>query len=236
MYQPPSKTSIWNNSDGQVTEVAAAKEVVPEVAVPDDESDGEYQVISKKAKTAAEPADAAPTTHHEAAKTSTTEPSAETVNADEVMDDAPGILDAEQGPVSDADWLRSRTNRVLELVEDDEEIPSVSRPVVQVPTQAKADVRITPEVVEEQPQVAAPQPPDEQVEEAVPSEEDKIRETGRLYVRNLHFEVSEDELREQFSNHGDLEEVSIFIFLRFRHAMMNVKIGTTDAKAYEVDL
>ena len=216
VYQPPSKNSIWANGESQIVEPAAAVEhqVVPEVAVPEDESDNEYQVISKKPKVAAEttaasapaPATAQPPT----AEKPTTETDTGAVDAGEAMEDVQEAPAAEQGPVSDVDWLRSRTNRVLELVEDDED-PTASVSAPQAPAlQPHTAAEAVPVVVEAQPE--QPQHEAEQPQEAAPEEEDKIRETGRLYLRNLHYEVTEDEIREQFSKHGPLEEVSNYLF------------------------
>lgn len=117
---------------------------------------------------------------------------------------------SEQGPVSDADWLRSRTNRVLELVEDDD-MPSapVSAPTAKRPSPKPQAEEAMPEVPTAD---AEADPPLNEQAEGDPvdddAEENKIRETGRLYLRNLHYEVKEDEIRAQFSKHGSLEEVS----------------------------
>jgi multiple RNA-binding domain-containing protein 1 len=239
VYQPPSKNSIWANGDGQPggATVAAAEETVPEVAVPeDDESDGEYQVIaSKKLKTAQEPT----TTPVVVAPTPAEEPSNEQVpdraDIDAVMEDVQEAHVAEQAVVSDADWLRSRTNRVLELIQDDE-VPATTIPAPQAPiSQAPHAERV--EVIKAAPESRPVLPVQEgEVVDAAQAEEDKIRETGRLYLRNLSFDITEDELREQFSKHGELEEVSEIFFSRFAHPMMNIKIGTTDASAPEVTL
>ena len=211
VYQPPSKTSIWANGETQGVDAnTSTAETVQAVAVPEDESDDEYQVIAKKAKTVSEPTellvDEAPIPKGDPI----TEVERAAANADEPMEDVQHEPAAEQGPVSDADWLRSRTNRVLELVEDDED-PSTVHSDKLPPSQPKADEHASPEATEEPVQPQEPrEPPEEHVEDAAPSEEEenKIRETGRLYLRNLHFEVTEDELREQFSKHGALEEVS----------------------------
>lgn len=202
--------------------------------MPEEESDDEYQVISKKPKVAAEPtatpAPAQPSPTEEPAK----DPVDAVVDTDEAMEDVQEAPIAEQGPVSDMDWLRSRTNRVLELIEDDE-VPAANVPASQAPApQPPRAVEDSAEEVEAQP--SPPQPTAEQPETAAPDEEDKIRETGRLYLRNLHYEVTEDEIREQFSKHGALEEVSrhFFLFHSASHAMMISEIGTTDASAFEV--
>ncbi|CAN9324431.1 unnamed protein product [Alternaria alternata] len=212
VYQPPSKTSIWANGDTQLndTSVAPADEAVPEVAVPEDESDDEYQVISKKPKIAEEPAAVAADPQPTATEASATELQAEVANGGDAMEDVQGAPAVEQGPVSDADWLRSRTNRVLELVEDDE-APS-NATVATVPRETAPQTHVTaapsPGVVEAQPELQ-PQAEEQPDNAAAPDEEDKIRETGRLYLRNLHYEVTEDEIKEQFSKHGALEEVHV---------------------------
>ncbi|CAN9352857.1 unnamed protein product [Alternaria alternata] len=212
VYQPPSKTSIWANGDTQLndTSIAPADEAVPEVAVPEDESDDEYQVISKKPKIAEEPAVVAADPQPTATEASATELQAEVANGGDAMEDVQGAPAVEQGPVSDADWLRSRTNRVLELVEDDE-APS-NATVATVPQETARQTHVTaapsPGVVEAQPELQ-PQAEKQPDNAAAPDEEDKIRETGRLYLRNLHYEVTEDEIKEQFSKHGALEEVHV---------------------------
>ena len=206
--------------------------------MPEDESDDEYQVISKKPKIAEEPAAVAANPQPTAAEASATELQVEVADGGDAMEDVQGAPAVEQGPVSDADWLRSRTNRVLELVEDDE-APS-NATVATVPQETAPQTHVTaassPGVVEAQPELQ-PQAEEQPDNAAAPDEEDKIRETGRLYLRNLHYEVTEDEIKEQFSKHGALEEVSNDpSLLLSAHAMMNIKIGTTDASALEVTL
>jgi multiple RNA-binding domain-containing protein 1 len=193
-------------------------------------------VISKKPKIAEEPAITPAAPQPIPTEPSVTETQALAVNGGDAMEDVQSMPAVEQGPVSDVDWLRSRTNRVLELVEDDEilsttpTVPQVAAPPTHVPAAP------SPDVVEAQPETQSPV--EEQADTAAaPDEEDKIRETGRLYLRNLHYEVTEDEIREQFSKHGALEEVSHDTSLSLAaHTMMNIKIGTTDASAPEVTL
>ena len=214
VYQPPSKTTIWTNGDTQGVDVGtSAEETVQTVAVPEDESDNEYQVIAKKAKTVQGPTNPPVVEEHITKDEPTIEVAGPVADAGEAMEDVQDAPEAEQGPVSDADWLRSRTNRVLELVEDDEEpsapVTSARAPSPQPEAEEHVSLAATAEQTEPQ------QPAEEQVDDAAPSEEEenKIRETGRLYLRNLHFEVTEDELREQFSKHGAVEEVSpILVF------------------------
>lgn len=210
VYQPPSKTNIWTNGDLQQAQMpTAADDVVPEVAIPADESDDEYQVISKKPKVAETPTrtafkpDSAPAIIQEP-------PVAANDHSGEAMEDIQGTSLAAQGALSDADWLRSRTNRVLELVEDDEEIPAAhATSAVDTPAPVEQiTLQPAPQNAQEEPK-AEQHAAQEQTVDAQAAEEDRIRATGRLFLRNLHYEVTEDELREQFSKHGPLQEVHV---------------------------
>ena len=208
VYQPPSKTNIWTEGDAQIAagNATAVAQPVEDVVVPADESDDEYQVITKKHKTAEIPQETLADTQAEpaAAPVAATEDTT-AQDADAAMPDAPESAAADQGPTTDDDWLRSRTNRLLDLVEDDD-VPVAPAPA---PTKPVVEKRDSPVAVEQQP--VPTQPTDVPAADAAPSEEDKIRETGRLYLRNLHFEVSEEDIRNQFSKYGSLDEVSTTI-------------------------
>lgn len=234
VYQQPSKTNIWTEGDAQIAagNADSIEDTTQDVVVPADESDDEYQIIAKKPKIAEvskepleeitpAPAPAVGTVAHTKATI--------VDHVDAPMPDAPEVSVATQ-PTTDDDWLRSRTNRLLDLVEDDD-IPVASAPALPKPAAEKCD---SPVAVEQQPEsVPATDAP---TADSISLEEEKIRETGRLYLRNLHFEVAEEDIRNQFSKYGSLDEVSSppsFQRTRFR---MNVKIGTTDASAPEVTL
>jgi multiple RNA-binding domain-containing protein 1 len=224
VYQAPSKNNIWANGESQLVEtVAPAEEVMPAVVDAGDESDNEYQVITKKPKTSGAPSDDVVVEEPELEQAPAAQAPAVATDAGDAMEDVQETNAAEQGPVSDADWLRSRTNRVLDLVEDDEE-PKATAPQ----SKPVAQTRAAPKAVEERPEpVPAAEIP---TVDAVQSEEDKIRDTGRLYLRNLHFEVAENEIRDHFSKYGSLQEVRrIISFHHTARFRMNVKIGTTDA-------
>lgn len=213
VMQAPSKNKSWANETpigGRPMEDTAA---VEPVAVPEDESDNEYQVIEKKAKTS------------HATVSTPVAPAVPVAKVDDTpMDEAPGNLPekSEQEPedatvaakaaVSDADWLRSHTNRVLDLVEDDEESPRPTSDVPPQPAQVPVQDDAEPEkMVVDQPEQSAAANNNVTTEPA--TEVDKVRQTGRLYLRNLHFDVTSDDLREHFSKYGLVEEVSHCNFL-----------------------
>jgi len=182
--------------------VPAVDEPVQQIAVPADESDDDYQVIAKKPKTTAE----LPTPSVSVPATAVSRVAADDGDAaptGDVMEDVKGLAEDDQGPLNDADWLRSRTNRVLDFVEDDE-VPQPTKPLAPKVAEAReaAPAAITTPAAAEQ--------PDWEISPAAAasvSESDKVRETGRLFLRNLNFDVSEDDLREHFSQYGALEEV-----------------------------
>lgn len=182
----------------------------PPVVVPEAESDDEYeQVPSRKAKsTSQKPAVHAPSADVVAA------PNDASKTVSDPMDvDQPSVDQAQPNAAvaDDDDWLRSRTNRLLDLVNDDE-IPAVvagpsissNTPVVPVVSSNKeADVHMDTAI-------------EETVEEPVSSDEktgklsalDTVHKTSRIFVRNLPYSATEEELHEYFGKFGELEEVS----------------------------
>ena len=121
VMQPPSKSKIWANGDVLVdSHVAPDQEPTIGVVVSEAESEDEYQVLTKKPRrTQTElPAEAdlvapAVAMGDEAGELNP-DPSSVTAQPDATGNEA--------GPVSDADWLRSRTNRVLDFAEDGDEL------------------------------------------------------------------------------------------------------------------
>ncbi|KAF2276968.1 RNA-binding domain-containing protein [Westerdykella ornata] len=210
VMQAPSKTKTWTNDDAQMgSGVGQTDTVVEAVVVPEGESDDEYQAIGKKAKTSHEVKQPSVEAQPQKQPRPPPEPTVDKSSGSEALSNSNITAAAETGPVSDADWLRSRTNRVLDLVDDDEE------PSRQVHDSAPAPGRGSS--VEEKTELAEMEMVEQEkdtpndVEEAVsqPSEVDKIRQTARLYLRNLHYDITSDDLQEHFSKYGPLEEVHV---------------------------
>jgi multiple RNA-binding domain-containing protein 1 len=212
VYQPPSKNNAWTNGDTQIdVPVGTAEQTADSTGAKEDESDDDYQVIAKKPKPTIDAL-----TPVSVVEPVTDIPMLQTLVGTTVQDnpDMEGVEDsttADQGPVSDADWLRSRTNRVLDLVADDEE-PTPDAPMPKVPREQRTLPQSEPEPVEQP--VDAELSVAQQLEVPTSTEVEKIRETGRLYLRNLHYEITEEELREHFSKFGSLEEVRHTFFSR----------------------
>jgi multiple RNA-binding domain-containing protein 1 len=211
VMQRPSQQKSWINEGMEGVEVAHISPA--EAATTNDaeeESEGEYQTISKKPKTKknSEPSI----------------PQAETVAkagpTPEKLEDPGAEADGPRDGQSDADWLRSKTSRLLGLVDEEEEKSPVITPQVEedavsetfekAPTRAPTK-RATPADIEHT----------EDSEVTVNADEEAIRGSSRLFLRNLPYTVSEDDVTEHFAEFGNLEEVRMAFFSPLLFVMIN---------------
>lgn len=123
----------------------------------------------------------------------------------------------EPSPLSDQDWIRSRTSRLLGLIDDDEEeeVPSGNTEEEAKSSQAETSLPL------DHPQQPS-QPPEGDQDDTVsekhnetgcsPQNEegtlDEVRQSKRLFLRNLAYTVREDDIADLFASFGPLEEVS----------------------------
>lgn len=139
---------------------------------------------------------------------------------------------------TDADWLRTRTSRLLGLTENDDEPNTATE---EPATLTNPHAQLTSRHSEKS------GPPDAISEEnhgsveadaslgTVDANVAAIDLSGRLFVRNLSYSTGEDDLRQLFSTAGQLEEVRYWrkLFstniLRLLPPMMNTLIGTAYA-------
>ncbi|GJC85002.1 multiple RNA-binding domain-containing protein 1 [Colletotrichum liriopes] len=209
----PSKNAANEMSD--VMDPVAVKE--QKKLLQDGESDDEYEAIPSRPEKRQ---------MREAPKgAQRAEPTPE---KDEAMPDAAPVPEStedvpqEQAPAAptnaaatDDDWLRSRTNRLLDLVDDDE----VPQPPVQ---QGGETAGSAPAEQQKQPAKAPEQPKGETkggaVAEDAPAPSEKVEENdtlatikrnARLFVRNLPFSANEEDLRTHFGQYGELQEVHL---------------------------
>ncbi|KAI0467109.1 MRD1-like protein [Xylaria cf. heliscus] len=115
----------------------------------------------------------------------------------------------------DDDWLRKRTNRLLDLANDDD-IGSIPPQTASNSTDqegAHEDLEhATPDkadVVEEDAATA----PVENVERSTDSQDaatlDAVRKTARIFCRNLPYDATAEDLRNHFEKFGEVEEVHV---------------------------
>jgi multiple RNA-binding domain-containing protein 1 len=127
----------------------------------------------------------------------------------------------EAGPVSDSDWLRSKTSRLLGLLDEDEQAEFDQHKAAEPAEPQSPDVEESRTAVFED---ARPQPvvddaavEDDDAVETTPERPDPnvdlIRDSARLFVRNLAYDTTDADLQLLFAPFGKLDEVSgLFTF------------------------
>ncbi|TGO39870.1 hypothetical protein BHYA_0046g00240 [Botrytis hyacinthi] len=205
VMQPASKSNanMWKagTMDADMEEPPMKLQAIE---VPEGESDDEYQSVpSKPKKASANPIESkAPV-----APIPSTIVANGANQADEAMADAPSN-DVE---ATDDDWLRSHTNRLLDIVDPEDIIPKTQNLDVKDVEEVVAG-ETEPNTAVEDTVVDEAQVVEEQAENP-PSELDTTLETikasGRLFVRNLPYSATEDDLRKHFEQYGALEEIHL---------------------------
>ncbi|KAI0810450.1 RNA recognition domain-containing protein [Xylaria sp. FL0064] len=115
-------------------------------------------------------------------------------------------------PVDDDDWLRNRTNRLLDLADEDEIVPVRPQSTAADTTDQQITNHENPDndTVMEEDTVAAPE---ENVEGSTDSQGtatlDAIRKTARIFCRNLPYDATAEDLRTHFEKFGEVEEVHV---------------------------
>lgn len=190
IMQPASKSKTWatgSPDDGEPpTKIQA-------IEVPDAESDDEYETVPKKTKV----------------KSPEPPQQADEILVEPVISSATDQIPINAPDATDDDWMRSRTNRLLDLV-DPKDIATIS------PVERPADTTAR-ETVYEAPTTTQPIAAveslegagDPDVEQSDPTI-DAIKSNGRLFVRNLPYTATEEDLRAHFQVYGSLDEVCIF--------------------------
>ncbi|KAL8381408.1 hypothetical protein RB595_005602 [Gaeumannomyces hyphopodioides] len=178
------------------------------IAALDGESDDEYEeILARPAKRAAVETSVGRAPRPDAASEAALEAQVQTL---------PGHPDSDTGPrdaaATDDDWLRSRTNRLLDLVDadDPEAVPApqaVASPLPPASSAEAGDDAAQPTEIE-QPlnnRRMAPVSDKDRAGDAL----DLLRKTSRLFVRNLPYSATEDDLRSHFEKFGGVEEVHL---------------------------
>ena len=213
--QPPSKSKTWANEDATADALKSNQNIENfTVTAPEVPSEDDYEPIP------------------EVPKESKKMVKKEKLPEDALLDSRPQALSkTESAPAqikaletftehnaTDDEWLRSRTSRLLGLVDSDELDKQFE--IEAQPTTRAEQVEDNPERIDmnRSSDSEAPQDIGDDVKE--PSLEEPIgdpditliEESRRLFIRNLPYSASEDDLSQYFSEKGELSEVS---FLKF---------------------
>ncbi|KAK4193444.1 hypothetical protein QBC35DRAFT_469107 [Podospora australis] len=202
----PAKKVRDQGIAGNVVVDSEMIDAVPSALIEAGESDDEYEDIpvrskpSQEAQAGVEPASSIPVAN----VTPTV-----ALPLEEPAREVPQV----SGDATDDDWLRSRTNRLLDLVDPDD--PSFSARPASVAVPLAAATSLPTEQSQDAP-VAVVETQAEKADAGVPtkkgSPEDAVKlieKTARLFLRNLSYTVTEDDVREHFSKFGTLEEVHV---------------------------
>ncbi|KAH7180827.1 hypothetical protein DER46DRAFT_631548 [Fusarium sp. MPI-SDFR-AT-0072] len=197
---------------------------VAATAVPEEESDDEYEQIptrrekQRRIEAPEKPlvSQYLPSQLKEARVVSDVQ--AETPAGDEPVEPqeaaAKSNLEQQEVVAEDDDWLRSRTNRLLDLVDPDD----LERTPAQGPSTTETDHAEGGEAME----LTSVDPPATadvamngttmEASGGEPAKDDSleaIRRTSRLFVRNLPYSATQEDLRETFERFGTIEEVHL---------------------------
>ncbi|EPE30698.1 RNA-binding, RBD [Glarea lozoyensis ATCC 20868] len=198
VMQPASKAKTWASPVGE-EDMEQPPTKIQAIEAPDAESEDDYEMVPKRQRKNSPPAP------------SPTIPV-------EVITDVPAVPATIEAPsrevpltATDDDWLRSRTNRLLDLVDPD------TIQEAQGGNQAQPQVVSVVELAEKTPAPEVEASPEQTV---VPLEEEpekpdpvleEIAKNGRLFVRNLPYTATEDDLRNHFEPFGPLEEIHLAV-------------------------
>ena len=235
VMRPPSKSNMWEHQDAKFSQdsvrpISRAENAMTRAAQNEEAREHvpkkrkrERQVVGKDVVHAETPEP--PVIPSVDAKTAPSDPDLSKKTTREPMNDSL--------TVSDADWLRARTSRLLGLM-DEGDVQATPLPE-DAPTE-KASLSKVPELVNDHSVSDASAETDEELEVEGAVFENEAAGNGRLFVRNLTYTVTEEDLRKHFDDrgHGTIEEVSpgldfYFTLLLDRILVMNILIGTAYA-------
>ncbi|KAI2788936.1 Multiple RNA-binding domain-containing protein 1 [Penicillium oxalicum] len=146
----------------------------------------------------------------------------------------------EAAPVSDSDWLRSKTSRLLGLLDEEEQADFDQQKAAQPaesPVFEQGESRTTAFDGEVQParQEVSMQDTDTAEPEPEPEKPDPnvelIRESARLFLRNLAYDITDADLEPIFAPFGKLDEIHVAFDTRTETSKGFAYIQYTNADA-----
>ncbi|KAL4898306.1 hypothetical protein BDV59DRAFT_206827 [Aspergillus ambiguus] len=209
VMQHSSNTKTWANDDDIPPAVANGTAATAQSEAPADAPEDLTYAQRKKAKLGgAEEPYASEKVEGEPMVVDATENGPDSEKPSEGDDTAP---QTEEQPVSDADWLRSKTSRLLGLLDEDEQAeftsaaPQNPAPTTQVAEPSDAGSE-NAENAESAPEDAATKSAPVPV---VDTNIENIRISARLFVRNLPYDTTEADLEPIFGPYGRVEEIHV---------------------------
>ena len=210
--QPPSK--VPKNPQGKpITEWqhSKAEALSREGLVDEDQSDQEYEAIHTKRNTKSQTIPSEVHDNQNYSVIGNQRPVIEGPNCAEAVR-LKNTVECVTPTISDEDWIRSRTSRLLGLEDDDDALAArtlpnnMARDGTDSPSHGDSVERRNSDASVKSQEILHTAS-DDKGTPVVPAQESQMK---RLFIRNLAYTVSEDDLRGLFDSHdcGDIEEVS----------------------------
>ncbi|KAL4907329.1 multiple RNA-binding domain-containing protein 1 [Aspergillus multicolor] len=211
LLQQPPKTRTWANDDQLPPPVETDSQLQEQPTdVVDDEKEELTYAQRKKAKLGQDQNDGSSASvnagHSPTADEDLSQPDPEKTEAKQKSEQE--VSQEEQAPVSDMDWLRSKTSRLLGLLDEDEEATfAPPAPVVNDTPMADSNFDTSNVASPEKPTVEEPvkAPTAPEVDTNI----ENIRISARLFIRNLSYDTKEADLEPVFSPFGKIEEIHV---------------------------
>ncbi|KAL4972684.1 hypothetical protein BDW66DRAFT_169407 [Aspergillus desertorum] len=211
LLQQPSKTRTWANDD-QLPAPVETDSLPQEQPVDLDDKEELTYAQRKKAKLGQNP--------NEGSHASVIADHLPTADEGDIQpvpgknEEEPEGPQEDQAPVSDSDWLRSKTSRLLGLLDEDEQETFAP------PAPAANHTLVTHSDVEKLRAKSSEEPAADGLSEAPTATEvdtniENIRISARLFIRNLSYETTGSDLEPVFSPFGKIEEIHVAFDTRF---------------------
>ncbi|KAL3454542.1 hypothetical protein BJX65DRAFT_260742 [Aspergillus insuetus] len=213
LLQQPSKTKTWANDDQLPTPVETNSPPDEQPAETDDAPQELTYAQRKKAKLGQ---DVGPTSQvpenagHSLTADGDAQPELEKTEEEQT---GQGEDQAEDQAVSDSDWLRSKTSRLLGLLDEDEQADFA--PPAQTATVAPVDDMDVDTPAESTEQSAVNGSAEATAPPQVDTNIENIRISARLFIRNLSYDTKESDLEPVFAPFGKIEEIHVAFDTRF---------------------
>lgn len=214
VMQPPSKSRIWANEDAIATKTLISHAPSSGLQVINEgKNDKDYENVPRQPTKPRMREEISGNSPRNSISSSTAEVS---TNMIPILDEILKPPVRAPPPPSDEDWLRSRTSRLLDLVEDDETL--VSKIELARDEEKEAERAVTSEsstskkikdqgVQEDEETTGGSSKPMNPWSDA----DDTSDTSGRLFVRNLPYTATEEDLKRHFESNGHtfITEVSL---------------------------
>ncbi|KAE8379140.1 hypothetical protein BDV26DRAFT_260141 [Aspergillus bertholletiae] len=217
LMQHSSHTKTWANDDAVINPAPNDLPAKDQPAEADEVPQELTYAQRKKAKLGETAGEDAHVSKHDVPEPMVVDANEGDEDTEQAVDqEQPPSQEEEQQPVSDTDWLRSKTSRLLGLLDEEEQAEfdsTAQRPTDSTELAADAEVDIEDAEADASPAVADAVEPTKAPE--VDTNIENIRISARLFVRNLSYDTKESDLEPVFAPFGRIEEIHVAFDTRF---------------------